>query len=644
MTQAMTEAKGRNQEAIKALVLAPMNSRSLTLLSVLLLTSIAMELLACLGVAPFSWLAPRIWLAAGMTFSAVIVARACRRLLSDLHNLFDQRNRQFLPVILTLGVIALLAWPVLDPARSVIGQDATQQLAAGLQAYRQSDWNYGGTAFLGYPSRQYLLAALPALVLGRTTLALKMGFAWPFWAGLLIFADGLRGWAREKGVRAGDVLAFAATTSVLVFPYVTEYYLYFEHTLYPVCFTLQLIGWLFHYSRKPNLFHALAVAWTGCVLIYCYTTALAVVLLLIVLLGHKGLAGLMKSAGLGVVVDGTAVGQPASSQSRSPHAADRINNLGSRMNGVESKLNLTGNIYWDAVNIRIAGTVASALAISILLGRSDRVSVLRSPQFAELFQAALTGLRIALTSQPAVYASFLLPFVWLYLLLALSFRIGRLHVVIAGWSLGVFMLSQVLQGYAVYPAPISFSRTLVTVPVIATAWFLLLADVLTDKARKLGRKKGIALALSLALLSVLNLSVAFDHVRRPLVQGDAAKYLLTGHLQPMQRLMADLSGRAAAAGISAQDEFDFVLYTDNVWLKNPADYMGYFYPKASITVLESGRPLPENLNAQIPTVIYIIEGRPAEDVLAHAALVEDVALKLDHGASIELRRLIRKPE
>ncbi len=42
--------------------------------------------------------------------------------------------------------------------------------AAGLRSFEAPDWNYTGKAFLGYPNRQYLVAALPTLVLGRTVL------------------------------------------------------------------------------------------------------------------------------------------------------------------------------------------------------------------------------------------------------------------------------------------------------------------------------------------------------------------------------------------------------------------------------------------------------------------------------------------
>lgn len=229
------------------------------------------ELMTYLRISVFSWLTPRLWLVSAFVIACIIIYRGICRLIIDI------KYKNMLPLFVAFAGVLLLLWPIIDNSCSVLGQDATQQMAAGLAAYCKSDMNYTGQAFLGYPARQYLLSAWPALILGRTYLALKIGFAWPFWLGLIIFADGLRKWTEHKKLAKGEYLVMFCLTAVMAFPYVTEYYLYFEHTLYPLCFTLQLIGWLFHFYSKPTLFSAFAIVWTGIMLIYCYTTALAVV-------------------------------------------------------------------------------------------------------------------------------------------------------------------------------------------------------------------------------------------------------------------------------------------------------------------------------------------------------------------------------
>ena len=432
----------------------------------------------------------------------------------------------------------------------------------------------------------------------------------------------MRQWAKEKGVRWGDGLALAAVTSLFVFPYVTEYYLYFEQAIYPCCFTFQVIGWLLYFLRKPTLFHALALTWTGCMLIYCYTTAIAVVLLLMFLLGIYGFLSVI------------------------PVKRHKVINY-------ERKINLTGNPLLGWTSLLIAAAILITFVFSLLFGRSDRITVLGSSHVPELLQAALTGLKIALTNNPAIFASFLLPFVWLYLVAALSLRLGKLNLVIAVWTLGVIVLSQVLQGYAVYPAPISFSRTIVTVPVLVTAWFLLLTDWLSKqkeeqenmlhylnwiKDRNINIEKVASLLLS--ALIAFNIAAGLDNLRRPIVQGDAAKYIAPAYLHPMQLVISDLNQRLAIEKISANDEFTFVLYTDDVWLKNPEDYTCYFFPKARVIVLESGCVLPADIDRQKPLIIYLIEGTPADEVLIYKNKIETVSLEFDENRSVYLQRLI----
>ena len=144
----------------------------------------------------------------------------------------------------------------------------------------------------------------------------------------------------------------------------------------------------------------------------------------------------------------------------------------------------------------------------------------------------------------------------------------------------------------------------------------------------------------LAAFITFNIAAGLDNLRRPIVQGDAAKYITPAYLHPMQLVISDLNQRLAIEKISANDEFTFVLYTDNVWLKNSDDYTCYFFPKARVVVLESGCVLPEDINRQKPLIIYIIEGTPADEVLAYKNKIETVSLKLDENRSVYLQRLI----
>ena len=568
----------------------PVTQTQFVWLVVLLVLALMGEALAMRRVSVIAWLAPRLWLGLGVVVFAAILGRAAWQLARDI------RQRCYLALLVTLSLSALLLWPLLDSSRGVIGQDATQQMAAGLAAYGQPDWNFTGRAFLGYPSRQYLLAAWPALLLGRTETALKIGFAWPFWLGLIHFANGLRAYARTNRRRYGDVLGLAAVTAVAAFPYVTEYYLYFEHTLYPCCFALQAIGWLLLFLNRPTFLHALALAFTGGVLVFCYTPGLAVALLLVLVL-------------------------------------------------FLARWPLKAHPPADRAALVLAISLLATVGLSLLAGRGDRFALLRSGTPAELWQAALTGLRIALTGEPAVYTAHLLPLVWLYLLSALFFLWGRFQAVLAAWILAIIVLSQLLQGYAVYPPPVSFSRTLVSVPVLVTAWFLIASGSSPRKKWlewiRLPRRWGHAL---LVLLVIVNLAAGTLHMTRPLVQGDAAKYYAPGLLQPMHLLVRDINRQAALAGLQTDDAFTLIIYTDSVWLKNPVDYTRYFYPRARTVVLGSGQTLPDHLNAQQPWLIYILDDAAADPSLFRTTAAKPAVIELDRAHSLAAARILINPQ
>jgi hypothetical protein len=209
----------------------------------------------------------------------------------------------------------------------------------------------------------------------------------------------------------------------------------------------------------------------------------------------------------------------------------------------------------------------------------------------------------------------------LYLLLALTGRLGCGQALTAAWAVGIFALSQVLQGYAVYPPAISFSRTLITVPVLVTAGFLAaealprsiavrhLAGRLPERYRTITRT---GLPVLLSLLIVLNLGIGLANLYRPFVQGDAAKYFSPGPLQPIRLLVSDINRQADRVGLTEADAFDLIVYADSIWLQNLRDYTQYFFPDAQVRMLADGAELPVDIGLDRPALIYVI-GQAAAD-------------------------------
>jgi hypothetical protein len=516
----------------------------------------------------FSIAASRLWMLGWGICAAGILYRFIRLVAEDL------KAKHYLSLVFLTGIFAMLILAAGNFNRIVIGQDATQQLAAGTLSFSAPDWNYTGKAFLDYPNRQYVLAAIPTLVLGRSIPALQIGFAYPFFLGLLMLYTGFREWQKREGLP--EIFAMVGLSALFVFPYVTEYYIYFEHTLYPACFTMQCIGWLLLFLKKPSLYHAFAIMWTCAMMANCYTPAIASVALFVCVIFLLGFFTLSQKSSL-------------------PYPR------------LEGRLSFLTCLNMSAV-------ISLFAAFTFLFGRGDRVTEMRTENFSESLAATKEGYSIFFLNSPAVFSNYLLIFIVIYLVMSLLYRFGLIHLVISVWVLGIVGMSQFLKGYAVYEPSISMSRTLITVPVLVTALFLTGMEAVKRYRIKIK-------PVFLGLLVCINLGYGIYNVFTPVVQGDAEKYFNADTLQPMKHLIRNMVSTVKEAELKGQDDLTLILYTNNIWLKNLTDYTAYFLPDTIVYVLSEGEPLPsetENMviycdeNITIPTGSYLLFGESLE--------------------------------
>jgi hypothetical protein len=135
------------------------------------------------------------------------------------------------------------------------------------------------------------------------------------------------------------------------------------------------------------------------------------------------------------------------------------------------------------------------------------------------------------------------------------------------------------------------------------------------------------------------LSVGFYNIRKPVVQGDASKYISPGHLYSMQILIRNVLSTAGSESIDEKHNFQLVLFTDDVWLKNPGDYTVYFYPNARISVLDTCSPMPE-MDPEIPSLVYLT-GENIPEQLSGYPFITEVVREPD-GDAFTIHSLIMK--
>ncbi len=381
---------------------------------------IGLELAAYAVHGPASWLAARVWafIGVGVLFVGLIeIGFAVGRSL----------RRTPFAAVLALSLLGATAfWGISGVERVTLDNEATQQVASGLDSFSEPDWKYTGSGFLGYPSRQYLIVSLPALILGRTLLGLRIGYALVFVFGVLIFWAGLfRTWEKLPW---GESMVPIATTALLSFPYLLEHVRHFEQSILPVSFTLAAVGWLLLARHRPTFQNFVALAWVGAMLGTCYTPGLASWVLLYVAL--LWLASQAVAAG------------------RRDLAAS-----------------------WVAVTVVVVVFAVISFSSRTDLLHGDGGALVGSPGLK-----SLKGLEVFFFGHPRAFLSpvLYLPVV-LFLGLALCGRLRLPSFVVASWSIGVVAVAGALQGYAAPPPEFSLHRAIVVVPplVVACAWWAL---------------------------------------------------------------------------------------------------------------------------------------------------------------------------
>ena len=148
---------------------------------------------------------------------------------------------------------------------------------------KKENLGYLEVAFLGYPSRQYLLTALPSLIGGRSWLNLQLGFLWLTLSGFGVLYAGLRATLRQMD-EAFVGYAGLAALAVYAFPYQLNFARHYEQMALPSAFVMIAAGWLLLARARCTPGRLAALSWSGAMLAMSYSPGVAAWCLLITLL------------------------------------------------------------------------------------------------------------------------------------------------------------------------------------------------------------------------------------------------------------------------------------------------------------------------------------------------------------------------
>jgi hypothetical protein len=490
-----------------------------------------------------TWIASRIWLVGGVICIVILLVLFGNAVKTDFLQM------KLISLIAITGIIIYLIWICTSVSAADVSPDATQQAAAGLNSFFTKNFNYTGKAFLGYPNRQYLLIALPALFFGRSIATLHIGFALPFIIGILTMYSGLRGWLDKKGINGS--YAVIAVYAIFAFRFVTEYYINFEQAILPISLTMILIGLFLRLLCRPDAAGVFCIAWIGGLCSNCYTPALATLGLLLLLMGLFSVTLIL--------------------------APRRLPFL------LENRKQTTYILIMAIVNILI-------FYMATLLGvRADRVTRLREGiHYSSVIYKSILNF---LTDKNAIFMGFMGLLVIVYLVAALSLRLKVYDLLISLWVLGVFVATNLLEGYTTYAEAAVMQRALVVIPVLIAGMFLAFCDFV--KKHNLQMKNDILSVILFVLILIGRHNFAQTN----------QSFLYYNYIQPMKYMLEDLENTTDQLGLSHTDTFNYVIYTDNICFTNSADYFKFLYPKAIVYNAEKGA-FPEGVDLSLPTVIY----------------------------------------
>jgi len=463
--------------------------------------------------------------------------------------------------------LALVAWHCLwgigDITTARINSEATQQLAGGLNGWKAPDFGYSSACkeFISnsYPLRQYLIAAIPALLGGRSVLNAHLGFALPLLFGCLLCYAGMRAYltrdSLSPAVPAALILGLFAT------PHVIIYLRRFEQGILPLAFTAAALGWLLLYLDRPTPVRLAGLTWNGCLLGATYTPALA------------SWAMLMAFCALQAVHDFR------------QRRRERV-------------------VGWLACLLPVLTT-----GLCIFTVRNDRgmlglsTYVEHRSVTAALSEAVRAFFAVGLPDPQAVHADLappfffiapLLPLIVLYLVLGLTGRLGAVSALICAWVGSIIPASALLAGTSSAPAIVQLHRGMIILPVLyfGMTW----SSVRFLKARGRLGSKFVHNIIALLLTAVFGASsIAFflnDYWR-----------FRDARMTVRDAILSDLIERRESPEWPEQHRATVIVISNNYGVINLRDTTMYFLPETPVYI--SANRLPQVLSFPHGIVFYI---------------------------------------
>jgi hypothetical protein len=358
----------------------------------------------------------------------VFIVFACKSLWFMIQGIWTRK--QWFTLIMTLLLIGVVVSKTPDPER--VFHESAQQINCILKHLSQDrDWGFHKNCFLvGYPSRQFLLPAVPSILLGRSPFALNLGGSLYCILGMLIFSGGMLTYL-SKHLKQADLIGASLLACIPHFYYVNIIQFNYEQAIYPFNMTLIACGLILYIMSGNKSLELLGISGLmGLYLIHVYTIGLAVYGLWIMVMFY-------------LVKD------------RRMSTAQKLLIL----------LLLLGSIISMSISFSIRGDVR-------LTGKSPVDWTVLSKDLLLAGKLLFNPFKGSVVVNP-----WMTPLIPITLLLALSFFFGYELFFVGLWCIATLLMTVYAQGYTHYSVHFRLLRTTIVVPVIITMIMVIIRKI-----------------------------------------------------------------------------------------------------------------------------------------------------------------------
>ena len=478
----------------------------------------------------FSIVASRLWMLGLIAVIISFIGIIAMQIRDDIKN-----KKVLLPIIFLL-IVVFFSFQVGNFYFSDLSYESTQEVNAGLEAFKNVDWNYTGTGFTGYPIKQYLMNAIPSILFGRSFFALNAGFAIPFILGLTILFIELRRFLKFIG--SDERLAILPILMISFCPYIDDFYYIFEQTLTPVSYSMIVIALFLRVIRRPSLFSFSLLAFNACMLPFLYTPALALMgLVMVITLYHALMVFLGKSE--------------------------------------YSKRDKRDLKY--IISVAITGILPILFFVCTLINKrhDDFLSPLSDETSKDVIKSYYHGLISFFVDSSSIFFGIFGAIVLIYLLASISMRIRFHNLIISLWCFATAYFAFMLPGASKrfgfnYDLNVLEQRCMVIVPILAVA--ILFSTLNFIKKHNISMKNSAVIIVSLAFL-LFGVNTLFTQHKG---------FAYNNYIQNMKYMIKYSQDMLDEKGIKYDDEFCLIIHSDNGLFHSPTDFARYFYPNAKI--------------------------------------------------------------